>query len=36
MDTATKVQILDDAVCISHSILGKDMNPINLPPARGK
>ena len=33
MDTAIKVQILDKADCISHSIntLGKGMNPINLP-----
>ena len=29
MDTATQVQMLDEAVCISHSanILGKGMNP---------
>ena len=30
MDIAKRVQILDEAVCISHSvnILGKGMNPI--------
>ena len=33
-----RVQILDEADCISHSTntLGKDMNPIILPPAMGK
>ena len=38
MDTATRVQILDQANCISHSTntLGKGMNPIILPPAMGK
>ena len=38
MDTATRVQILDEADCISHSTntLGKGMNPIILPPAMGK
>ena len=38
MDTATRVQILDETDCISHSIdtLGKGMNPIILPPAMGK
>ena len=38
MDTATRVQILDETDCISHStnILGKGMNPIILPPAVGK
>ena len=38
MDTATRVQILDDTVCVSHSTnsLGKGMNPIILPPATGK
>ena len=38
MDTVTRVQILDETDCISHStnILGKDMNPIILPPAMGK
>ena len=38
MDTATRVQILDETVCISHSTknLGKGMNPIILPPAMGK
>ena len=34
MDTVIRVQILDEAVCISHSanILGNDMNPTILPP----
>ena len=38
MDTETRVQILDDSDCISHSTntLGKGMNPIILPPAVGK
>ena len=38
MDTATRVQILDEADYISHSTntLGKGMNPIILPPAMGK
>ena len=38
MDTATRVQILDQAHGISHSTntLGKGMNPIILPPAIGK
>ena len=38
MDTATRVQILDEADCISHgtNTLGKGMNPIILPPAMGK
>ena len=33
-----RVQILDEADCISHSTntLGKGMNPIILPPAMGK
>ena len=33
MDTATRVQILDETDCISHSTnsLGKGMNPIILP-----
>ena len=37
-DTATRVQILDETDCISHSTntLGKGMNPIILPPAMGK
>ena len=36
--TATRVQILDETNCISHSTntLGKGMNPIILPPAMGK
>ena len=35
MDTPTRVQILDETGCISHSTntLGKGMNPIILPPA---
>ena len=35
---AIQVQILDKAVCISHSVntLGKNMNPIILPPAISK
>ena len=38
MDTAIRVQILDETDCISHSTntLGKGMNPIILPPAMGK
>ena len=38
MDTATRVQILDETDCISHytNTLGKGMNPIILPPAMGK
>ena len=38
MDTATRVQILDETDCISHSTntLGKGMNPIILLPAMGK
>ena len=38
MDSATRVQILDEADCISHSTntLGKGMNPIILPPAMDK
>ena len=38
MNTATRVQILDEIDCISHSTntLGKGMNPIILPPAVGK
>ena len=38
MDTATRVQILDETDCISHSTntLRKGMNPIILPPAMGK
>ena len=35
MDTATRVQILDETDCISNT-LGKGMNPIILPPAMGK
>ena len=38
MDTVTRVQILDETDCISHSTntLGKGMNSIILPPAMGK
>ena len=38
MDTATRVQIMDETDCISHitNTLGKGMNPIILPPAMGK
>ena len=36
MDTVTRVQILDETDCISHSTntLGKGMNPVILPPPR--
>ena len=36
--TATRVQILDETDCISHSTntFGEGMNPIILPPAMGK
>ena len=38
MDTATRVQILDETYHISHSpnTHGKGMNPIILPPDMGK
>ena len=38
MDTATRVQILDEIDCISHSTntLLKGMNPIIFPPTMGK
>ena len=38
MDTTTRVQILDETDCISHSTntLGEGMNPIILPTAMGK
>ena len=38
MNTATRVQILDETDCISHSTntLEKDMNQVILPPAMGK
>ena len=38
MDTAKRVQNLDEFDCISHSTntLGKGMNPIILPPAKAK
>ena len=35
MDTATRVQILEETDYISHT-LGKGMNPIIPPPAMGK
>ena len=36
--TATRVHIPDETDCISHSTntLGKDINPIFLPPTMGK
>ena len=38
MDTVTRVQIQDEADCISHrtNTLGIGTNPIILPPAIGK
>ena len=38
MDPATRVQILDEIDCFSHSTntLGKGVNPIILPSAMGK
>ena len=38
MDTATRVQILDKADCISHNTnsLGKGLKPVILRPAKGK
>ena len=37
MDTTNGVEILDEAVCISHAnILGKSMNPSILSLAMGK
>ena len=38
MDTATRVQILDESVCISHNANthGKGMTPTILPPLMGK
>ena len=38
MDTATRVQMLDETDCISYgtNTLGKGMNPIIHPPAMGK
>ena len=38
MDTVTRVQIMDEAVCISHSAntFGKGMNPTILSSAIGK
>ena len=38
MDTATRVQTLEEAVCIPHSAnaLGKGMNPLILSPVNSK
>ena len=38
MDTASQVQVLDEAVCISRSAitLAKDINRTILPTAKGK
>ena len=36
MDTANRVQILDEDVCISYSALGKGVNPTILPRSIGK
>ena len=38
MDTATRVQILDESVYISKNTInfGKGMNPTSVPPAAGK
>ena len=38
MDTATRVQILDETDCISHSTntLGEGMHPVILQPSMGK
>ena len=38
VEQSTRVQILDETDCISHSsnTHGKGMNPIILPPAMGK
>ena len=38
METAIRVQILDEADCISHSTntIGKGINPIILHPVMGK
>ena len=38
IDTVTRIQILDQANCISHitNTLGKGINPIILPPAMRK
>ena len=38
MDTVTRVQIRDEADCISHNIdaVGKSINPITFPPAVDK
>ena len=38
IDMVTRVQILEDTVCISHraKTLGKDINQIPLLPAMGK
>ena len=36
MCAATRVQVLDEAVCISHCTNNLGMNPINLPLAMDK
>ena len=38
MDTAIRVQILDESVCISHCVnnIGKGMNTTTFPPAMGE
>ena len=36
MDTAPRVQIIDETVCIVLKTIGKGMNPIILPPAMGE
>ena len=38
MDTVTRVQILEEAICISQitNILGKGIHPATFPPAMGK
>ena len=38
MDSTARVQTLEKAICISHSlnIFGEDMHPITIPKAPGK
>ena len=38
MDTMTRVQVLDEVVCLSHCVntLRESMNPTTLPPAMRK
>ena len=38
MDTVTKVQVLDETICISHRVntLGKGMKPTIISPAMSK